>query len=75
MNSYSILIVEDEIDIARAIEAYLNNQGYKTFIAGNGIEGLDILATEEINCSAWVSLFPKYSKNFGGSLGSRKNSR
>ena len=28
MNSYSILIVEDEIDIARAIEAYLNNQGY-----------------------------------------------
>ena len=49
MNSYSILIVEDEIDIARAIEAYLNNQGYKTFIAGNGIEGLDILATEELH--------------------------
>ena len=38
MNSYSILIVEDEIDIARAIEAYLNNQGYKTFMAGNGLE-------------------------------------
>ena len=39
MNPYNILIVEDDVDIARAIEAYLNNQGYKTFMAGNGIEG------------------------------------
>ena len=40
MTVYNILIVEDEIDIAKAIEAYLNNQGYKIFIAGNGFEGL-----------------------------------
>lgn len=59
MNSYSILIVEDEIDIARAIEAYLNNQGYKTFIAGNGIEGLDILATEEIHLAIVDVMMPK----------------
>ena len=43
MNPYNILIVEDDVDIARAIEAYLNNQGYKTFMAGNGIEGLEVL--------------------------------
>ena len=59
MNSYSILIVEDEIDIARAIEAYLNNQGYKTFMAGNGIEGLEVLSNEEIHLAIVDVMMPK----------------
>ena len=29
MNNHNILVVEDEKDIAIAIEAYLINQGYK----------------------------------------------
>ena len=59
MNSYNILIVEDEIDIARAIEAYLNNQGYKTFMAGNGIEGLEVLSKEEIHLAIVDVMMPK----------------
>ena len=59
MNSYNILIVEDEIDIARAIEAYLNNQGYKTFMAGNGIEGLEVLSKEEIHLAIVDIMMPK----------------
>lgn len=43
LSSYNILVVEDENDIAIAIEAYLNNQGYNVFIANNGIEGLELL--------------------------------
>ena len=34
MNQSHILVVEDERDIAVAIEAYLSNQGYKVSIAG-----------------------------------------
>ena len=56
---YNILIVEDEIDIAKAIEAYLNNQGYKTFIAGNGFEGLDVLAAERIDLAIVDVMMPK----------------
>ena len=59
MNSYNILIVEDEVDIARAIEAYLNNQGYKTFMAGNGIEGLEVLSKEEIHLAIVDVMMPK----------------
>ena len=49
MSSYNILVVEDENDIAIAIEAYLNNQGYNVFIANNGIEGLEVLDKETIH--------------------------
>ena len=59
MTVYNILIVEDEIDIAKAIEAYLNNQGYKTFIAGNGFEGLDVLAAERIDLAIVDVMMPK----------------
>ena len=59
MNPYNILIVEDEVDIARAIEAYLNNQGYKTFMAGNGIKGLEVLSKEEIHLAIVDVMMPK----------------
>lgn len=59
MNLYSILVVEDEIEIAKAIEAYLLNQGYKVFIANNGLEGLDILEKEEIHLAIVDIMMPK----------------
>ena len=59
MNPYNILIVEDDVDIARAIEAYLNNQGYKTFMAGNGIKGLEVLSKEEIHLAIVDVMMPK----------------
>jgi len=59
MNVYNILVVEDEIDIAIAIEAYLMNQGYKVFIGYNGLEGLEIVEKEEIHLAIVDVMMPK----------------
>lgn len=59
MNLYNILVVEDEQDIAIAIEAYLENQGYKVFIGSNGIEGLEILERSEIHLAIVDVMMPK----------------
>ena len=59
MDLYSVLVVEDENDIAVAIEAYLTNQGYKVFIANNGIEGLEVLEKETIHLAIVDVLMPR----------------
>lgn len=59
MFNYNILVVEDEQDIAYGIQAYLNNQGYKVFIANNGMEGLDILEKQEIHLAIVDVMMPK----------------
>ncbi|MCM0650871.1 response regulator transcription factor [Clostridium swellfunianum] len=59
MDTYNILVVEDERDIAVAIEAYLTNQGYKVFIASNGIEGLQMVDTEAIHLAIVDVMMPK----------------
>lgn len=59
MNMYNILVVEDEKDIAVAIEAYLVNQGYKVFIGGNGVEGLEIVERETIHLAIVDVMMPK----------------
>ena len=59
MSNYKILIVEDEKDIAVGIEAYLMNQGYKTFIAGNGYEGLEVLEKEEVHLAIVDVMMPR----------------
>ncbi|MDU4890244.1 MAG: response regulator transcription factor [Clostridium sp.] len=59
MNKYNILIVEDEKDIAIAIEAYLSNQGYEVHIANNGIEGLEVLEKEKIHLAIVDVMMPK----------------
>lgn len=56
---FNILVVEDEQDIAYAIKAYLNNQGYNVFVANNGIEGLEVLGKEEIHLSIVDIMMPK----------------
>ena len=59
MSSYNVLIVEDENDIAIALEAYLTNQGYNVFIANNGIEGLEVLKKEVIHLAIVDVMMPK----------------
>lgn len=54
----NILIVEDEKEIALAIEAYLQNQGYRVFIAENGLEGLKIIEREKIYLSIVDVMMP-----------------
>lgn len=59
MNQYKILIVEDEKDIAIALEAYLSNQGYEVYIACNGIEGLEVLEKKKIHLAIVDVMMPK----------------
>ncbi|CEH33893.1 response regulator transcription factor [Romboutsia lituseburensis] len=59
MNNYNILVVEDEKDIALAIQAYLVNQGYNVFIGYNGIEGLEIIEKENIHLGIVDIMMPK----------------
>ena len=59
MDIYNILVVEDERDIAIGIQDYLTNQGYKVFIASNGIEGLEIIEKEKIHLSIVDVMMPK----------------
>lgn len=49
MNSYNVLIVEDEKEICDGIAIYLKNQGYNVFKASNGIEGLEIIEREKLH--------------------------
>lgn len=55
---YNILVVEDEKEIADAIEIYLTNQGYQVFKAGNGVEGLKILENHEIHLALIDVMMP-----------------
>lgn len=59
MNNYSVLVVEDERDIAIALEAYLLNQGYKVLLAQNGIEGLKAVKENEIHLAIVDVMMPK----------------
>ena len=49
MSTYNVLVVEDEEEIARAIEVYLRNQNYHVLIASNGLEALNLFAKETIH--------------------------
>ncbi|WP_373599767.1 response regulator transcription factor [Paraclostridium bifermentans] len=57
--NFNVLVVEDEQDIAYAIKAYLNNQGYNVFIGNNGVEGLEILEKENIHLGIIDIMMPK----------------
>ncbi|MEF9992649.1 MAG: response regulator transcription factor [Romboutsia sp.] len=59
MKSYNILVVEDEKEIADAIEIYLLNQGYKVFKGDNGLEGIKILEQEQIHLAIVDIMMPK----------------
>lgn len=55
---YKILVVEDELEIAEAIEIYLKNQGYQVFKASNGIEGLKVIKEEIIDLAIVDVMMP-----------------
>ncbi len=45
----TVLVCDDEKDIANAIEIFLKSEGYNVRTAGNGKEALDIVENEEIH--------------------------
>ena len=56
---YNILVVEDEKDIAAAIEIYLKNQNYNVYKAYNGIEAIEIFEKEDIHLILMDIMMPK----------------
>ena len=44
----NILICDDDLEIAHAIEIYLKLEGYGTIIAGNGAEALKAVEENEV---------------------------
>lgn len=59
MKQSHILIVEDEQEIAVAIEAYLLNQGYLVTLASNGIEALEVVYSQSIDLAIVDVMMPK----------------
>ena len=58
MESYHILVVEDDKEILDGVGIYMKNQGYQVYKAQNGAEGLKILETEEIHLAIVDIMMP-----------------
>lgn len=58
MNKQNIIVVEDEVEIAKAIEIYLKNQGYHVYLAHNGKEGLEIIENNDIHLAIVDVMMP-----------------
>ena len=58
MNRDNILVVEDEIEIAKAIEIYLKSQGYNVYIANNGKAGLEMVERYDIHLAIVDIMMP-----------------
>ncbi|KOA21509.1 transcriptional regulatory protein SrrA [Clostridium homopropionicum DSM 5847] len=59
MEKETILVVDDEKEIRRLIEIYLNSEGYNTLLAGNGEEALKILERNEVHLIVLDIMMPK----------------
>ncbi len=59
METYHVLVVEDDKEILDGIGIYLKNQGYIVYKAGNGIEGLDIIEKEVIHLAIVDIMMPR----------------
>ena len=59
MESYHILIVEDDKEIREGIEIYLKNQGYSVTQAADGFEGLQKIESEEFHLAIVDIMMPR----------------
>jgi two-component system, OmpR family, response regulator len=54
----TILIADDDVNIRRVTQLYLENEGYQTIIACDGKEALDLLEQEKIDCAVIDLMMP-----------------
>ena len=59
LETYHILVVEDDEQIRDGIEIYLKSQGYEVSKAADGIEGLEILKEKEIHLAIIDVMMPR----------------
>ena len=55
----NILIVEDEPDIQELLRAYLRDAGYRTAVAGDGVEALSLFAQQTFDLILLDLMLPK----------------
>lgn len=55
---YNILIVEDQAEISGVVSKYLENEGYRTFVAEDGFAALEIFNKEEIHLTLLDIMMP-----------------
>lgn len=58
---FNILLVDDEIKITEVINAYLDKEGYNTFIAHDGQKALELFAQEEFDLVILDRMLPDIS--------------
>lgn len=49
-----ILIVEDELDIQELLRTYLEDAGYGTSVAGDGVAALSMFHAQPLTWSCWT---------------------
>ena len=59
LETYHVLVVEDDKQIRDGIEIYLKSQGYEVSKAADGIEGLKILKEKEIHLAIIDVMMPR----------------
>lgn len=59
MNQKSVLIIEDELTILRVVNAYFQKDGYQTYTADNGFDGLRIFEREKIDIVCLDIMMPQ----------------
>ena len=59
LETYHVLVVEDDEQIRDGIEIYLKSQGYEVSKAADGIEGLKILKEKEIHLAIIDVMMPR----------------
>ena len=59
MDTFHVLIVEDDKEIREGIEIYLKNQGYQVSQAADGIEGLEQIEREQIHLAIVDVMMPR----------------
>lgn len=59
MDKETILIVDDEKEIRDLVDIYLKNEGYNTLKAGDGVEALKLLKSNEVHLIILDIMMPK----------------
>ena len=57
--NYNILIAEDDTDITELLSLYLGSDGYHIHTAQTGLQALDIIASEKIDCAVIDIMMPE----------------
>lgn len=58
MNSYHILVVDDEVELVDLVSKYLKKEGYRVTVAYDGLEALELI-DQSVDCIVLDIMMPK----------------